>query len=197
MPFRDKLTFFLELNSFNRPGLDRLFLVLTHSVEWYGWVITALIALLIRIRFVVFAVVAMLLSGAGSQLLKHFVFISHKRPSFYFEPEQLNLVEGVQLHTHFSFPSGHTTAAFSICLVLTLLLNRRWKWVGSIFLILATAIGYSRVYLSQHFPTDVLAGALLGTTVTLAIYLFNEWFFGKKAFDWAEKSFFGLFTRFG
>ena len=197
VPFEDKFEFFLRLNGVNSPIADWVFLVLTRFVEWYGWVVTALIALLIRVRFVVFAVFGMIISGISSQFLKHFVFHSNKRPSHFFSNDQMNVVEGVNLHSSFSFPSGHTTAAFSIFLILTLLLNRKWKWLGGVFFILATAIGYSRIYLSQHFPEDVLAGSVLGTIATLMVYLVNEWFFGRTALDWAEKSFFGLFTRLG
>lgn len=197
VPFEDKYEFFLKLNGVNSPVGDIFFKAVTRFVEWYGWVITAIIALLVRVRYLVFAVFSMVVSGLVSQTLKHFIFESHKRPSHFFSADQLNIVEGIDLHSSFSFPSGHTTAAFSIFLILTLLLNKRWKWMGLFFLVFATAVGYSRIYLSQHFPEDVVAGSLLGTLTTLVIYLLNEWFFGKRAYEWAEKSFFGLFTRLG
>jgi undecaprenyl-diphosphatase len=57
-----------------------------------------------------------------------------------------------------SFPSGHTASSFAAA---TVLLRRRWKgrWAA---LALAILMGLSRLYLYVHFPTDVLAGALLG-----------------------------------
>lgn len=67
----------------------------------------------------------------------------------------------------FSFPSGHTSAAF---FAVTLLVSG-----GSlVFLPLylwATAVGLSRVILGVHFPTDILAGAVLGTSLALALPL--------------------------
>ena len=57
-----------------------------------------------------------------------------------------------------SFPSGHTSASFSCAGALLFAKNR----LGVPTLILAALIGLSRLYLYVHFPTDVIAGALLG-----------------------------------
>lgn len=58
----------------------------------------------------------------------------------------------------FSFPSGHTSASFAAAVAI-LLKNRRW---GVAAVVLATLIGFSRLYLYVHFPTDVICGALFG-----------------------------------
>lgn len=62
-----------------------------------------------------------------------------------------------------SFPSGHTTAAFSIAGVFsaTTSLAAAPLWT------LASLIGLSRVYLGHHYPTDVLAGAAIGASFAL------------------------------
>lgn len=60
--------------------------------------------------------------------------------------------------TDFSFPSGHTGAAFAAAGALFFRRNRLWLPVS----ILAVLIAFSRLYLYVHYPTDVLAGALLG-----------------------------------
>lgn len=64
----------------------------------------------------------------------------------------------------FSFPSGHTLVSFEAATALTVY-HRRW---GIAALVLATVIALSRLYLFVHYPTDVLAGALLGVGIGLA-----------------------------
>jgi undecaprenyl-diphosphatase len=67
----------------------------------------------------------------------------------------------------FSFPSGHTAAAFAVAVA----------WAGEPFnlgplaLLLATGIGLSRVYLGAHYPLDVAAGGALGVSAGLAARL--------------------------
>ena len=58
----------------------------------------------------------------------------------------------------FSFPSGHTGASFAAASALSF--SRSRLWIPS--LVLAVLIAFSRLYLYVHYPTDILAGALLG-----------------------------------
>lgn len=69
-------------------------------------------------------------------------------------------------YAYASFPSGHATTVFAAAAILALWYPR---WAG-IFVSLAVLVGLSRVVLGSHFPSDVLAGALLGTIVVLAVH---------------------------
>jgi undecaprenyl-diphosphatase len=61
----------------------------------------------------------------------------------------------------FSFPSGHTAAAFAVAVAVF----GEAPYLGPLALLLATGIGLSRVYLGAHYPIDVLVGGVLGAVV--------------------------------
>lgn len=77
----------------------------------------------------------------------------------------------------FSFPSGHTSNAF--CTATALSLNfKKWYVVVPAFLWAGT-VGYSRMHLGMHYPSDVLGGALLGAGSAYATYKVNRWLKSK------------------
>ena len=67
-----------------------------------------------------------------------------------------------------SFPSGHTSMAFCTATSLSLLYPYWYVVVPS--MLWATSVGFSRLYLGVHYPTDVLTGALLGAGVAWVAY---------------------------
>lgn len=67
----------------------------------------------------------------------------------------------------FSFPSGHTTAIFSLVVPLTLY----QPILGLFFVPLAILVGISRIFLGLHYPTDILCGAFLGTVIGYVAFI--------------------------
>lgn len=72
-----------------------------------------------------------------------------------------------------SFPSGHTSSSFSVAWVLLRNMPKRY---GILFVVLAAVIGFSRLYLGVHYPTDVLIGMISGSGCAyLAEFLIKGW----------------------
>jgi undecaprenyl-diphosphatase len=71
----------------------------------------------------------------------------------------------VRLPDTFSFPSGHATVSFACATTLALAVPRlAWPLYT-----LAVLISFSRVYAGVHYPADVLAGAVLGVAIAIAL----------------------------
>ncbi|MFT3885824.1 MAG: phosphatase PAP2 family protein [Flavobacteriales bacterium] len=165
----DKLALHAAINAHHAPWADAFFPYWTLLAT--GWAPTvAAIALLWRSwRCFLMVGLSAGLSALAVQALKHFAFSGHDRPvEFIAAMPGLHLVGGEVMNHHFSFPSGHATAAFSMCLALAVVIGRRGPAV--LLALFAASLGFSRIYLSQHFTEDVLAGAIVGTCMSIVVY---------------------------
>lgn len=183
--FNSKGELHLFFNLFYNSTGNFLFYYLTYFGEGMIAIIAIIILLTVKYRYAISTTLSCLLSLTITQLLKQTVFCNAIRPIHFFEilGQKLQLVPGVENIRFHSFPSGHTAQAFALYLSLALLVQK--KYLKFLFFFMALAVGYSRVYLSQHFFEDVYAGSLIGSTSALLIfYLFNR--FGKA--EWLERS---------
>lgn len=72
----------------------------------------------------------------------------------------------------YSFPSGHTGSAFALAVVIFMVMDRKY---GIIALVLASLMGFSRLYVGIHYPSDVLGGVILGVvTSVIAVKCFPD-----------------------
>ena len=127
---------------------------------------------------------AFVISGIIVQSLKATIFADILRPTGYFEGKSaLHLVDGVfQLYIQ-SFPSGHAASAFALFFCLASFSNR--KLLKFLLFIVASLTAFSRVYLSQHFLSDALAGSFIGVFIALLMIYFV---YDRKPFPFLDNS---------
>lgn len=163
----------LYINSLHTPFWDMFFKNATHLGDGIIFGIMLIPLGIVRIKYIFYGLATLATSGLGAQLFKR--IFDEPRPLKYLgEAAIMNFVEGVRVHSHNSFPSGHTSTGFAICLLLAILVPN--KKLGVLFGIVAIMIGMSRVYLVQHFFVDVYFGSILGVIMTILTYqLFQSW----------------------
>lgn len=169
------------INVRNSWMADQLFPYITYLGDGAAYVLVCVLLLVYNWRIGLMGLASFALSSLTSQFLKTVVFANSPRPKLYFEHSTFpfHLVDGLEIHTINSFPSGHTTTAFAMFGLLALLDTQKQR--GWIFLLLACLTGYSRVYLFQHFVEDAYAGSLVGIMSTLIIYrLMAHWALKKE-----------------
>lgn len=95
--------------------------------------------------------------------------VRRERP--YVSLQNVHLVGGYRRDTY-SFPSGHSTTAFALATTLSLRYPK--AYVAIPVHLWALFVGYGRVYLGVHYPSDVLVGGAIGSGTALAVHLFEE-----------------------
>jgi membrane-associated phospholipid phosphatase len=168
---------FILMNPYHSNLLNKFFIHYTSAGDGFFIISLAAVLFFLKNKYLSLMIVSSyLLSGIFAQLLKF--FISEARPAYFLEKTNYPyFIENVTLHNFHSFPSGHTTSAFALAAVLSFSVKN--KKVSIIFLIMAALVGYSRIYLGQHFIHDVLAGSIIGLLCSIFCWIYFEKLFRK------------------
>lgn len=179
----------LLLNSCHTRIQDVFFKYYTMLAEWPLYILALLPILWKKKEITIFFALCELSGGAVLQILKH--TFSFDRPISVFEnsPQMiLPLVQGVDMHHGNSFPSGHASTFFVFFTCCALILayhysrhehHTRKAWLlfnlSLLALLTLAALGaYSRVYLSQHWLSDVCVGSIIGFTTPCLMFYFGK-----------------------
>lgn len=156
------------INNIHNNILDKIMITLTNLGDaGIIWIIIAIILLFIKKtrKCGILMIISMILGLIiGNGILKN--LIQRQRPCWI----DTNILLLIPNPTDFSFPSGHTLASFEASIMI-LLHSKKW---GIPAIILSILIAFSRMYLFVHFPTDILGGAILGTTISILVYYVSE-----------------------
>lgn len=164
---------FLLINGLNSPSGDLFFRYFTHLGDGLIWLPLLAYVFFYKRDFLVTLLVAFAVCTLLTQFCKWVIFADALRP-FGALKDQVRKVPGVDTHSTSSFPSGHTSIAFTYAMLMAYLVERRIATM--IFPLIAFFVGYSRVYLAQHFVTDVLAGIIVGmASAFLALLFYQRW----------------------
>ena len=151
---------------------DRIMVIVTragdfHTQLWAAVLLCLLLLVARQWRAALFAILTLLGTALANGALK--ATFARVRPEVLMEPL-----------SSYSFPSGHSSAAFAFFLTLGVLAGRgqpprlRLAWL-ILASLPATAIALSRVYLGVHWTTDVTAGALLAACICAASLTLVQW----------------------
>ena len=144
-----------------------------------GWIILSLILLCFpkyRKAGLAMALALIFCLIIGNMTLKP--LIARPRPYSYF-PEMQLLIPPLE---DFSFPSGHTFASFASATSLFLFHRKEGIAAG----ILAAVIAFSRMYFYVHFPTDILAGIILGIASGFTEFKLISWYQNRYQPRWLK-----------
>jgi membrane-associated phospholipid phosphatase len=179
----EQMTF---INSHNSLWADWVFYGATQMGEGWFWGLLIFVFLFIRYDKTLILVATLIVSTLISSSLK--LYFDTLRPVAFFKDLSINwhFVDGLEIHIHQSFPSGHTTSGFAIFTLLALF--SKHKNSGFLFVLMACLVGYSRSYLFQHFPEDVLAGAVIGVFSSFALYIWLTSIYAKTPKNWHKRS---------
>ena len=169
---------FLMINGRYSSEADYFFNYVTLLGEWILWVPIFLYALFIKRDFFLPVLAALAICTLLTHLGKKVIFDGEPRPLLLLKDAARAVP--ILKHNNYvnSFPSGHTSTAFTTALLLSFIIRK--KFAVFFFPVIAFLVGYSRVYLAQHFVTDVLAGSLIGIISSYAALLIHNRILQKK-----------------
>ncbi|WP_017318632.1 phosphatase PAP2 family protein [Mastigocladopsis repens] len=155
----------VAIHSTARTQLDVIAVTLTHfGSKWFVFPVVAVIGLVLFIQRRWRSLTYLLTTEIGSAIINRTAkeFMHRVRPQIW---------ESLAPELDFSFPSGHSMTSMTLVAALVILTwGSIWCWlvliVGSAFVL---AIGWTRLYLGVHFPSDILAGWMVSIAWAIGV----------------------------
>jgi membrane-associated phospholipid phosphatase len=166
---------YFAVNSRNSAWADYIAPYITDIGNGWTIIILAVIWSLFNLRGAFLIATSYGITSILVQIVKRIVDAPRPKLYFYDQLSHIHFVKGMYVDTFDSFPSGHSVTAFSAAVAITYLCkNKSW---AVLLLLIAVMVGCSRMYLSEHFFEDVVAGSIMGVVVTV---FWITWLDNKK-----------------
>lgn len=164
----------LFINRYSRIEWDGIVNFITNIGLGGYMAILAILLAVWRVRYAASALLSLLFVSVFTNVLKElFKSSGWTRPLHHFLYDDFSrFIYTAEINYYSTFPSGHSMAIFSMMAMLAFIIGNR---TASVFLfILAVLVGFSRMYLLQHFFIDVYTGALLGVISSMLAWWITE-----------------------
>ncbi|MGD9928534.1 MAG: phosphatase PAP2 family protein [Mangrovibacterium sp.] len=153
------------INKYSAEWLDLPVLLLSDVGLGSTIAVVAVLLAFFRIRYALMGLFNLAMVGLLTGLFKNVFFQGYLRPISYFGADEFyRLVTTAEPNYFNSFPSGHTMAIFGFLSLVAYFTGK--QWAGVLFFFVALAVGFSRIYLCQHFIVDVYFGSVFGMLAT-------------------------------
>ncbi|MDX9932932.1 MAG: phosphatase PAP2 family protein [Bacteroidales bacterium] len=183
---------FLAINGLNSNAADFFFYWVSQKFTWIPFYVLLLFLGIRSLKnkwwlLILFVPLLVTVTDQASVHLFKNVFLRY-RPCHNTElKEWVHLVNGY-CGGRYGFVSSHAANSFGIAAFMWLIIRQNyhyWFWV--LFVAYAGLIGYSRIYLGAHYPSDVFAGAVLGIVSGTFFYYIMQLIFFKKSMKKFER----------
>jgi membrane-associated phospholipid phosphatase len=174
----------MAIHSIHQPWLDMVMLAVTSTGGSLLFFSVAAIATWLFLKQRVFDMLTILISYGGAGVISDLLKLVFARP-------RPDLFPPVVTASGYSFPSGHTASAIAVYGLLAIFLWRQERYVLAAFSgFWVTAVGFSRIYLGVHYPSDVLGALAVGALWVFAVFALRAWYVrwrkGEELQWWSE-----------
>lgn len=162
---------FTYLNSLGSASYDGFWLVVTHIQNWIPLYLLFFILFwkMLSRKKAIFALIGTLASLFTALVLTSIVknTVGRLRPNN--TPELEGIIRVLQTPADYSFWSGHAATSFAVTFFVIAILRTKSRWIY-LALVWPILFTLSRIFVGVHFPSDLLAGAIVGITIATLFY---------------------------